>query len=472
MKIVSGKTGSPHVTSQQFRQIMEGIIGDESYIIAGGENLEPELVSNNALKIRSGMLCHHGNVSCVDTGTYDEVELENGSQGMKRIDLVVNRYTRNEETGIESCDWVVLKGTPAESSPTVPEYTVGNLQNGDLVDDCPVFKVELDGIQVTGVMKMLSVLGSNLSDVPGLVSKVSGLSNYTPMLPRKSYSGDFNDMPTGVFVSEISKCTNVPPYSSGMWVVTICYSKVVQITFHIDATIGSRLLAYRNYNSNAWQPWVDINVGFGFSDVWKKGTSNNALLVDLNNPNGENNKTTFVANWNSGTTNLPSDCACGVREVSWVTGPIVMVRITGWTVNTDVPAVWTNVYVNGRWLGWSCQAYGAGQLISTGMSINSNRCSLVEGGYYVQNKMAHIQLKIKVTAALGSRNYWVMLRGLPQPKFTAALAITKYNALGTAVGAYVQKSLGAASGEIVITTAGDPLSANDVYVISGSYVIA
>ena len=138
-----------------------------------------------------------------------------------------------------------------------------------------------------------------------------------------------------------------------MWVVTICYSKVVQITFHIDANIGSRLLAYRNYNSNAWQPWVDINVGFGFSDVWKKGTSTNALLVDLNNPNGENNKTTFVANWNSGTTNLPSDCACGVREVSWVTGPIVMVRITGWTVNTDIPATWVNAYVNGKWLGWS-----------------------------------------------------------------------------------------------------------------------
>lgn len=197
------------------------------------------------------------------------------------------------------------------------------------------------------------VLANTASGKIASALAVKGLADYIPMLPRKNYSGDFNNMPTGVFVSEISKCTNVPPYSSGMWVVTICYSKVVQITFHIDANIGSRLLAYRNYNSNAWQPWVDINVGFGFSDVWKKGTSTNALLVDLNNPNGENNKTTFVANWNSGTTNLPSDCACGVREVSWVTGPIVMVRITGWTVNTDIPATWVNAYVNGKWLGWS-----------------------------------------------------------------------------------------------------------------------
>ena len=52
MKIVSGRTGSPHVTSQQFRQMLEGIIGQGSYIITSGENLKPELSSNNLLKIR------------------------------------------------------------------------------------------------------------------------------------------------------------------------------------------------------------------------------------------------------------------------------------------------------------------------------------------------------------------------------------------------------------------------------------
>ena len=316
------------------------------------------------------------------------------------------------------------------------------------------------------------VLANTASGKIASANAVKGLADYTPMLPRKSYSGDFNDMPTGVFVSEISKCTNVPPYSSGMWVVTICYSKVVQITFHIDATIGSRLLAYRNYNSNVWQPWVDINVGFGFSDVWKKGTTTDALLVDLNNPNGENNKTTFVANWNSGTKNLPSDCACGVREVSWITGPIVMVRITGWTVNTSIPATWVNVYVNGKWLGWSSQTYGIGQLTQSGLSINSGRCKILSGGYYVQNKIAHVQMKIQALTALSSRQFWVMIRGFPQPATESALAITKYNALGKSVGCYVQKSTNAASGEIVITTAGDGIDANEQYIISGDYVVA
>ena len=158
MEIVSGLGEKPHVTSQQFRQILEGTIGQKSYIITSGENLEPELAANNLLKIRSGMMSHHGNVSSVKIGTYDEVELTNGSQGMKRIDLVVNRYTRNAETNIEKNEWVVIMGTPVASNPVAPTYTVGNMQKGDLVDDCPVFELHYDGINVTEVKKMLSVL--------------------------------------------------------------------------------------------------------------------------------------------------------------------------------------------------------------------------------------------------------------------------------------------------------------------------
>lgn len=161
MEIVSGRVGRPHVTSQQFRQIIEGIVGDGSCILPSGENLEPEVVSNNSLKIRSGMMCHHGNVSSVKIGTYDEVELTNGSQGMKRIDLVVNRYTRNEEDNTEKNEWIVIMGTPAESNPTVPEYTKGNLQEGDLVDDCPAFEVHFDGINITEVTKMLEIAQTN-----------------------------------------------------------------------------------------------------------------------------------------------------------------------------------------------------------------------------------------------------------------------------------------------------------------------
>ena len=174
MKIVSGKTGTPHVTSEQFRQIIEGTVGQGSYILTSGENLEPELASNNMLKIRGGMMSHHGNVSCVELNTYDEVTLTNGSQGVKRIDLVVNRYTRNDETGLEKNEWVVIIGTPDATNPKVPEYIAGNLQNGDLTDDCPVFEVHYDGINVTEVKKLLPVM-SNVDLLNGKITEQNTL---------------------------------------------------------------------------------------------------------------------------------------------------------------------------------------------------------------------------------------------------------------------------------------------------------
>lgn len=166
MKIMTGKTGTPHVTSQQFRQLIEGTVGQESYILTSGENLEPELQTNNLLKIRSGMMSHHGNLSVVDLGTYDEVTIQNGTQGMQRIDLVVNRYTQDEETGIEKNEWIVIQGTPAASNPQVPAYTEGNLQESDLVDDCPVFEVHLNGINVTEVVKLLDIV-PNITELNG-----------------------------------------------------------------------------------------------------------------------------------------------------------------------------------------------------------------------------------------------------------------------------------------------------------------
>ena len=192
MKIVSGRTGTPHVTSQQFRQMLEGIIGQGSYIITSGENLKPELSSNNLLKIRSGMMAHHGCISCVDIGTYDEVTLTNGSQGTKRIDLIVNRYTRNAETEVENCSWKVIQGTPVASNPAAPAYTSGNLQDGDLVDDCPAFVVHYDGINVTEVKSLLSVT-DGLSELSSNLSKANTvLENRKPIFVDSTAQGTVN----------------------------------------------------------------------------------------------------------------------------------------------------------------------------------------------------------------------------------------------------------------------------------------
>lgn len=234
MEIVSGLGEKPHVTSQQFRQILEGTIGQKSYIVTSGENLEPELAANNLLKIRSGMMSHHGNVSSVKIGTYDEVELTNGSQGMKRIDLVVNRYTRNAETNIEKNEWVVIVGTPAASNPVAPAYTVGNLQKGDLVDDCPVFELHYDGINVTEVKKMLSVL-PNVAELNS--NKIQAFNIQCPKLNAKASSlTKISVMSKADFDSALKNagCTQ----ALGFCVLHATYEDQIQCTFSLHPSAG------------------------------------------------------------------------------------------------------------------------------------------------------------------------------------------------------------------------------------------
>ena len=230
MKIVSGKIGKPHVTSHEFRQIIEGTIGQESYILKSGDNLEPELVSNNLLKIKSGMMSHHGNVSSVEN--YDEIELMNGTQGMKRIDLIVNRYTRNDETKIENNSWICIVGTPDASSPVVPAYTAGNLQEGDLIDDCPVLQISYDGINVTEVKKLLSVaktasemgaelteLNKKTNDIPVMLAGKMSLyyKSSSQMSGSTAVDSKFNNCK--VLVS--AQSVNGTPYTgSNLWNVT------------------------------------------------------------------------------------------------------------------------------------------------------------------------------------------------------------------------------------------------------------
>ncbi len=247
MEIVSGRTGKPHVTSQQFRQLIEGTVGQESCILTSGENLEPELASNNSLKIRSGMLAHHGNISSVKIGTYDEVGLSNGSQGMKRIDLVVCRYTKNAETEVENCDWVVIMGTPAASNPVAPAYTVGNLQNGDLVDDCPIFEVHYDGINVTEVKKLVPVV-SNLTE---LNSKIPKIRSGTKILQGTG------DRYLKLFtMAELEEMFGVSNTDSPDYVIYACNAD--------DSALGQidNGIAYAT-DVKAWMLWFESNIASG-----------------------------------------------------------------------------------------------------------------------------------------------------------------------------------------------------------------
>jgi hypothetical protein len=192
MEIITGYTGKPHVTAEQDRDVNEGIFDTGSFVLKTGSQLAAELVSNNEIKVRDGVLVIQGCTAVIKKNTYDPVTIANGSQGMKRIDLIVARYNKNEETKIEEVTLKVIQGTPNASTAAVPTYKTGDIQSGDLVADMPLYKVTLDGLNVTSVDKMFTVIPTLPELSSNLTKTNTVLENRKPIFIDSTAQGTAN----------------------------------------------------------------------------------------------------------------------------------------------------------------------------------------------------------------------------------------------------------------------------------------
>ena len=149
MKIVTGYTGTPHVSSNDDQGFHQGIFGSGNNVLNVGSTFEAELVDATTVTIADGEGMLQGVHFRVAPGTVDTVNIDAGVVGYNRIDLICARYTKDANSGIESVDWHVIKGTPSSSTPTAPDAEDGDVLAGDLVADYPMYKVTITGVTPT-----------------------------------------------------------------------------------------------------------------------------------------------------------------------------------------------------------------------------------------------------------------------------------------------------------------------------------
>lgn len=188
MDIITGYTGTPHITAENDRDINIGIFGSKSYVLQTGTMLTAEISNNNEIKVRDGVIMHQGCAASIKKNTYDSVTINNGSQGMKRIDLIVARYEKQPETNVESLTLKVLQGTPVETSPQVPAHTEGDIQAGDTVADMPLYEVEIDGLNITEIRKVFQTM-VDLESVNGKIFSSDFIIAQTITLNRVTLKG-------------------------------------------------------------------------------------------------------------------------------------------------------------------------------------------------------------------------------------------------------------------------------------------
>lgn len=166
MNIITGYRAEPHITAQQDRDVNIGIFGASAKILKGvGSEMAATVVSANEVEIADGTLVADGCTAEIQYGTTESMTIENGEQGMLRVDLIVARYTKTAGTGVESMELAVIKGTPAASNPAVPSYNTGSIADGDSPVDFPIYQVNLSGISITSVDALVDTV-----NIPDLIS--------------------------------------------------------------------------------------------------------------------------------------------------------------------------------------------------------------------------------------------------------------------------------------------------------------
>ena len=156
VELITGYAGTPHIGSDDIGAFQAGIVGPGDYALATGNQLRATMSNANTIAVQSGDAVLNGrHVHLTGTTT---ATVQSGTQGQKRNDLVVLRYTKNTTTGVETCSIVVLKGTPTTGTPADPAHNTGSILDGVATHDMPLYRIPINGITVGTLVPLFNVL--------------------------------------------------------------------------------------------------------------------------------------------------------------------------------------------------------------------------------------------------------------------------------------------------------------------------
>lgn len=158
IELVDGKAGVAHISSEDKAIIHQAKFGKSDMVFDWGDVLKCTMGSANKATIGTGCASIQGldwHITAEET-----VTIENGSQGMKRNDIIAAHYHRDSTSGIETVKLTVLKGSPnatAAADPTIPS---GKILSGATDAYMALWRIPLDGITVGTPVRLFSPKGA------------------------------------------------------------------------------------------------------------------------------------------------------------------------------------------------------------------------------------------------------------------------------------------------------------------------
>lgn len=146
--IITGYTGTRHITPAMDAAVYRSTFGPDSYILSDGNLLAGSMPSVNEFTVLDGLVSMQGHQ--IQT-TQETLSVDTCANGYNRIDLVCVRFEHDNNTQIDSASLIVIKGTEVAdpNDPSVPSYNTGDIDSGASVVDFPLYQINLAGSTVT-----------------------------------------------------------------------------------------------------------------------------------------------------------------------------------------------------------------------------------------------------------------------------------------------------------------------------------
>ena len=157
--LVTGSHGGddPHVESKHDALMHAAMLGRGGYILKTRNwTMKPTAKDANNITIPAWDLVVEGRQIYIAAPT--DVNIQSGSQGQKRRDLIVARYALNSGTSVETVTLEAIKGKPSAATPADPGIETGSIIGGAIVSDLPLCRVNLDGITITSIDTLVNVM--------------------------------------------------------------------------------------------------------------------------------------------------------------------------------------------------------------------------------------------------------------------------------------------------------------------------
>lgn len=220
LHLVTGYAGKEHVTAADQGAFNVAMLIAGNYVLNRGEKFAASIVTNNLIKVLDGEIILQGRYIRLDSGSFEEIAIDNGTQDYKRNDLIVCRYTKDSTTGVESAALVVIKGTQDSALAVDPEYTTGDTLHGDLVCDFPLYRVPIDGLTVGELEPLFEVVDSFSAQMANKAEKghkhtkdeitdfshshtVKEISDFPETMPPTEHNQSASTITAGTFAGQV-----------------------------------------------------------------------------------------------------------------------------------------------------------------------------------------------------------------------------------------------------------------------------